>query len=139
MSSTLKISSGQHSDAGIKDTNDDACGVRVPDASLLNTRGVAAVIADGMSGSEAGKEAAEACVRGFLTDYFTTPETWSTEKAGEKILSALNRWLYAQGSYHTGTVAKLSLHIVPEPHEWMLLGAGLSMLGLLYRANRRSR
>ena len=97
MSSTLKISSGQHSDAGIKDSNDDACGVRVPDASLLNTKGIAAVIADGMSGSEAGKQAAEACVRGFLTDYFTTPETWSTETAGEKILSALNRWLYAQG------------------------------------------
>jgi serine/threonine protein phosphatase PrpC len=97
MSSILKISSGQHSDAGIKDSNDDACGVRVPDASLLNTKGIAAVIADGMSGSEAGKQAAEACVRGFLTDYFTTPETWSTETAGEKILSALNRWLYAQG------------------------------------------
>ncbi len=100
MSATLKITSGQHSDAGIKDSNDDACGVRVPDASLLNTKGVAAVIAEGMSGSEAGKEAAEACVRGFLTDYFTTPETWSTEKSGEKILSALNRWLYAQGHHH---------------------------------------
>jgi len=100
MSSTLKISSGKHSEAGIKDSNDDACGVRVPDASLLNTKGIAAVIADGMSGSEAGKEAAEACVRGFLTDYFTTPETWSTEKSGEKILSALNRWLYAQGHHH---------------------------------------
>ncbi|NOR19156.1 MAG: protein kinase, partial [Xanthomonadales bacterium] len=100
MSSTLKISSGQHSDAGIKDSNDDACGVRVPDESLLNTKGIAAVIADGMSGSEAGKQAAEACVRGFLTDYFTTPESWSTETAGEKILSALNRWLYAQGHRH---------------------------------------
>ena len=100
MPSTLKISSGQHSEAGIKTTNDDACGVRVPEASLLNTKGIAAVIADGMSGSEAGKEAAQACVRGFLTDYFTTPESWSTETAGEKILSALNRWLYAQGHHH---------------------------------------
>ncbi|HBE91754.1 MAG TPA: protein kinase, partial [Gammaproteobacteria bacterium] len=100
MSSILKISSGQYSDAGIKDSNDDACGVRVPDPSLLNTKGIAAVIADGMSGSEAGKEAADACVRGFLTDYFTTPESWSTETAGEKILSALNRWLYAQGHHH---------------------------------------
>ena len=100
MSTILKISSGQHSEAGIKDSNDDACGIRVPDVSLLNTKGIAAVIADGMSGSEAGKEAAEACVRGFLTDYFTTPESWSTETAGEKILSALNRWLYAQGHHH---------------------------------------
>ena len=84
MSSTLKITSGQHSEAGIKESNDDVCGVRVPDASLLNTKGIAAVIADGMSGSEAGKEAAQACVSGFLADYFTTPESWSTETAGEK-------------------------------------------------------
>ena len=97
MSSTLKISSGQHSTAGIKDSNDDACGIRVPEAALLNARGVAAVIADGMSGSEAGKIAAEACVSGFLTDYFTTPESWSTETAGAKVLTALNRWLYGQG------------------------------------------
>jgi len=100
MSTALKISSGQYSKAGIKDSSDDACGIRVPDMSLLNTKGIAAVIADGMSGSEAGKEAAEACVRGFLTDYFTTPESWSAETAGEKILSALNRWLYAQGHHH---------------------------------------
>lgn len=97
MSATLKITSGQHSDAGIKESNDDACGIRVPDAALLNTKGVAAVIADGMSGSEAGREAAEACVSGFLTDYFTTPESWSTETSGEKVLTALNRWLYGQG------------------------------------------
>jgi serine/threonine protein phosphatase PrpC len=97
VSATLKITSGQYSNAGIKDSNDDACGIRVPDAALLNTKGVAAVIADGMSGSEAGREAAEACVSGFLTDYFTTPESWSTETSGEKVLTALNRWLYAQG------------------------------------------
>ena len=97
MPSSLKISSGQHSTAGIKESNDDACGIRVPDAALLNTKGIAAVIADGMSGSEAGKEAAEACVSGFLADYFATPESWSTETSGEKVLTALNRWLYGQG------------------------------------------
>ena len=97
MSAILKIASGQHSNAGIKESNDDACGIRVPDAALLNTKGIAAVIADGMSGSEAGKEAAEACVAGFLADYFTTPESWSTETSGEKVLTALNRWLYGQG------------------------------------------
>jgi serine/threonine protein kinase len=100
MPDTLKVFTGQHSEAGIKASNDDACGIRVPDAALLNTRGIAAVIADGMSGSEAGREAAEACVSGFLSDYFSTPETWSTETAGAKVLSALNRWLYAQGHHH---------------------------------------
>jgi serine/threonine protein kinase len=91
MTSTLTIASGQYSTAGVKESNDDACGVRVPDAALLNTKGIA------MSGSEAGKLAAEACVSGFLSDYFSTPESWSTETAGAKVLSALNRWLYGQG------------------------------------------
>jgi len=97
MSSSLTVSCGQYTTAGIKYENDDSCGIRVPDIALLRTRGIAAVIADGMSGSEAGKLAAEACVTGFLADYFTTPESWSTETAGAKVLTALNRWLYGQG------------------------------------------
>ncbi len=97
MSATLKIAAGQYSISGVKESNDDACGIRVPDAALLRTRGLAAVMADGMSGSEAGKAAAEACVSGFLADYFSTPESWSTATAGAKVLSALNRWLYGQG------------------------------------------
>jgi eukaryotic-like serine/threonine-protein kinase len=97
MSTNLKIAAGQYSIPGVKDSNDDACGIRVPDSALLRTRGLAAVIADGMSGSEAGKAAAEACVSGFLADYFSTPESWSTETAGAKVLTALNRWLYGQG------------------------------------------
>jgi serine/threonine protein kinase/serine/threonine protein phosphatase PrpC len=100
MPPTLKIITGQYSSAGIKETNDDACGIRVPTGSLLDTKGVAAVIADGMGGSEGGKEAAESCVQGFLSDYFATPESWSTETAGSRVLSALNRWLYAQGHHH---------------------------------------
>jgi len=109
MATTLKISAGQHSEAGIKDSNDDACGIRITDKAVLTTKGIAAVIADGMSGSEAGKEAAEACVQGFLTDYFTTPDSWSTERAGAKVLSALNRWLYAQGhQFYEGTRAMVT-------------------------------
>ncbi|MEE9493728.1 MAG: bifunctional protein-serine/threonine kinase/phosphatase [Gammaproteobacteria bacterium] len=97
MNNELVVSTGQHSKAGIKQSNDDACGIRLPKPPLLNTKGIAAVIADGMSGSEAGKEAAEACVNGFLSDYYSTPESWSTKNAGTKILGALNQWLYAQG------------------------------------------
>jgi hypothetical protein len=39
--------------------------------------------------------------------------------------------------YYTGTIARLSIRVAPEPHEWMLLSAGIAMLGLLYRVNRR--
>jgi serine/threonine protein phosphatase PrpC len=95
--SSLTIRCGQHSVPGVKDSNDDSCGIRIPDPALLRTRGVAAVIADGVSSSEAGKLASDSCVTGFLADYFSTPESWSTETAGAKVLTALNRWLYGQG------------------------------------------
>jgi hypothetical protein len=53
----------------------------------------------------------------------------------------LTRWIYKGGTkaYFTAGIGIMQLRVAPEPHEWMLLGAGLSMLGLLYRANRRSR
>jgi serine/threonine protein phosphatase PrpC len=114
MASTLKIAAGQYSTAGIKPSNEDACGIRMPEASLRNARGVVAVIADGMSGSEAGREAAEACVTGFLTDFYSTPESWSTETAGEKVLTALNRWLCAQGQreYQTNRALVTTLSVL---------------------------
>ena len=46
---TLTVTSAQSSEAGVKPANDDACGVRVPEAELLTTKGVAAVIAEGKS------------------------------------------------------------------------------------------
>ena len=99
----LSVIAGQHSEAGIKESNDDSCGIRIPDGPLLTAKGIAAVIADGMSGSEAGREAADACVQGFLSDYFSTPDSWTVETSGEKILGALNRWLYSQGHQQYGT------------------------------------
>ncbi len=93
---SLEIRAGQFSDAGVKAGNDDAIGIRVPDEPLLATKGVAAVISDGVSSSEGGREAAEACVRGFLTDYYSTPESWTVKTSGQRILGALNRWLYSQ-------------------------------------------
>jgi len=99
----LSVIAGQHSEAGIKESNDDSCGIRIPDGPSLTAKGIAAVIADGMSGSEAGREAADACVQGFLSDYFSTPDSWTVETSGEKILAALNRWLYSQGHQQYGT------------------------------------
>lgn len=97
MSTSLQIKSSYYSIAGIKEQNEDACGVMVPDEPLLTTKGIALVVADGMSASDDGKQASEGCVKSFLSDYFSTPETWSVKNSGQKILSALNRWLHGQG------------------------------------------
>ncbi len=99
----LIVSSGQCSEAGAKEANEDACGIRVAEGGLLVSKGVAVVIADGVSASEAGKEASHACVQGFLTDYFSTPDTWSVKKSGQKVLGALNHWLHGQGTQLYGT------------------------------------
>lgn len=97
MSKSLQINSAHHSIAGIKARNEDSCGVVVPDEPLLTTKGIAVVVADGMSASDDGKQASEGCVKSFLSDYFSTPETWSVKSSGQKILAALNRWLHGQG------------------------------------------
>ncbi len=51
----------------------------------------------------------------------------------------LTRWVWQHGNYETGSIGQLRINFLPEPQEWLMLVAGLSMLGLLYRSNRRSR
>ncbi len=95
--SALKIEAGMSSDAGPNEQNDDCLGVRVPEGVELGTKGVAAVIADGVSAAEHGKQAAEICVQGFLNDYYDAPEAWTVATCGNKVLHSLNRWLYGLG------------------------------------------
>ena len=94
--SEIAISVGQHSIAGRKSRNDDSYGVLLPEKALLATKGVAIAIADGMSSSEAAKEASETCVRSFLDDYFATPPSWTVKTSVERVLSAANRWMQSQ-------------------------------------------
>ena len=94
---TLKVSIGVYSDKGVKADNEDCYGVQIPDEPQLTHKGIAAVIADGMSGSDAGQLASHCCVTSFLSDYYSTPDSWTVKNAGQKILSATNSWLYSQG------------------------------------------
>ena len=93
----LSISIGSASDKGIKEDNEDFFGALIPEGAPLIHKGICMAIADGMSGCEAGKEASHCCIRSFLSDYYSTPDSWSVKKAGQKILSATNSWLYSQG------------------------------------------
>jgi len=96
LASQLEVTAAQATEAGLKAQNEDCIGLRIPDQHLLTMKGITAVIADGVSAAEAGKEASETCVRNFISDYYTTPDAWSVKTAGQKILDALNRWLYSQ-------------------------------------------
>lgn len=116
MKKTLTIESAQQCLAGGKEENQDACGVRVAEGQQLQTKGIAIAIADGMSGSDAGREASQACVQGFLNDYFSTPETWTVHTSAQKIISALNHWLHGNGQRkyqsHKGMVTTLSAMVL---------------------------
>lgn len=96
----IKVQLGQATHTGPKDRNEDALGARIPTGSQLATKGITAVIADGVSAASAAKEASESAVLNFLTDYYETPEPWEVKTAGHRVLSALNRWLFSQSLGH---------------------------------------
>ena len=88
----LKISVGQHTDKGRKETNQDFHGVYIPEETLLSSKGLAIALADGISSSDVSQVASEAAVTGFLADYFCTAETWSVKKSAQRVLmTATNR------------------------------------------------
>ncbi len=58
---------------------------------------VIAAIADGIGGAKGGRTAAETAVRGFLDGFCDLPETMEVQRAGARIISALNGWINTQG------------------------------------------
>ena len=94
LSSHLAIDFAQRSDAGRKAENQDTLGARLPDDSLLTSKGIAMAVADGVSSSTAAREASQAAITGFLTDYYATPDTWSTPHSAAQVIQSLNRSLW---------------------------------------------
>ena len=92
----LRVSIGQHSDCGRKDANQDFHGALIPGPPLLGLKGIALAVADGISSSDVGAVASESAVKGFLTDYYCTPEAWSVKTSAQRVIAATNSWLHAQ-------------------------------------------
>ena len=110
--SSLRVRVGQCSECGVKPHNQDAVAVRLPAGEPLRTKGLVAALADGLSSAEAGREAAEACVLGFINDYYATPSLWSVPRSAQRVLEALNRWLCRRtlaGEDHLCTLSVLIL------------------------------
>jgi len=96
MSSQLRVSIGQYSDKGRKQTNQDFHGVLIPNEPLLTSKGIAIALADGISSSEVSQIASEASVKGFLEDYFCTSDAWTVKTSAQRVLTATNSWLHSQ-------------------------------------------
>ncbi len=92
----LKISIGQHSDKGRKEINQDFHGALIPKEPLLSLKGIAIVLADGISSSNVSQIASESAVKGFLTDYYCTSDAWSVKTSAQRVIAATNSWLHAQ-------------------------------------------
>lgn len=93
----LHIHAGQASEKGVKAANEDAIGIRIPSGLMLTTKGIVTVISDGVSTAEGGAQASAISVSNFINDYYSTPDTWSVQTSSNKVLTALNRWLYGLG------------------------------------------
>jgi len=143
MSWRFETSYGQATNAGVKPRNEDSLGIRIPsDSNQLTGKGIAAVIADGVSAAEAAREAADLCVLGFLNDYYSTPEPWQVKTAGQRVITALNRWLFAEGQSFRdegrGFVCAMSALVVKGPQAhlfhvgdtriWLIRDGRLSLL-----------
>ncbi len=121
-SSHLAVSFSHATHAGQRERNEDCFGVVTPDDEQLTTKGIAFAIADGVSGHDGGREAAEYTVRGALADYYSTPETWEIPFALDRVLTALNRWLHAEAHRHDnfqGMASTLSMLILRGNRYWL--------------------
>jgi serine/threonine protein phosphatase PrpC len=96
MARDLRISLGQHSERGRKESNQDFHGAMIPHQPLLGTKGIAVALADGISSSPVSRVAAESAVKGFLTDYYCTSDAWSVKTSAQRVIDATNSWLHSQ-------------------------------------------
>ena len=94
----LAVTVGHATATGKRARNEDFVGMVTPAASELASKGLIAAIADGVSGNDGGREAAEYSVRGLLSDYYATPDTWPVTQALDRVLQATNSWVQRQGA-----------------------------------------
>ena len=126
----LTLEFGYASESGPREQNEDYGGYVTPDAALAATKGVLAVVADGVSGGHHGREAAETSVRTLLADFYATPETWEIPHAFATVLSAINRWLTGQTASHhqPGGMATTLTALVLRGHRYHYAHVGDSRL-----------
>ena len=95
--SGLRASVGFSSKTGPREANEDFAGALLGAELAEPRQEVIAAIADGIGGAKGGRIAAEIAVRGFLDGFCDLPETMEAQRAGAKIVSALNAWINSMG------------------------------------------
>lgn len=112
---SLTVSIGQGSAIGQRARNEDFHGAAAPMDQQLATKGILLAVADGVGGNAGGREASEMTVRGVLSDYYATPETWSVADSLNKVLAPLNTWVRSHAARQrdmAGMATTLSLIVL---------------------------
>lgn len=91
-----RVTLGQHSLPKPGGINQDFHGAMLPTGHARAARGIALAVADGIGSSRVSQVASSAAVRGFLEDYYATPDAWPVRRAAQRVLAATNAWLHAQ-------------------------------------------
>ncbi|WP_445158872.1 protein kinase domain-containing protein [Halomonas sp. E14] len=74
--------------------------LRIPEQpGQLVAKGACALISDTSSRNAIAKQAGDLSVRGFLADYFSTPDHWDVKTSATRVLRALNGWCYSQSTF----------------------------------------
>jgi len=93
----VRASVGFASQTGRRKHNEDFAGALIGAELPEPRQEVVAAIADGIGGAKGGRIAAETAVRGFLDGFCDLPETMEVQRAGARIVSALNGWINSMG------------------------------------------
>ena len=93
----VKAIVGFASKTGPRPRNEDFAGALIGWELPEPRQEVVAAIADGIGGAKGGRTAAETAVRGFLDGFCDLPETMEVQRAGARIVSALNGWINSMG------------------------------------------
>jgi serine/threonine protein phosphatase PrpC len=97
----LQTRIGYVSATGRRKANDDFVAALAGNGGFRGVSDTLAVIADGVGGGVGGREAAETTARGFIDAYYSLPGTLGVDRAAARALSAMNRWVHAQGRQDT--------------------------------------
>ncbi|NMN05327.1 MULTISPECIES: bifunctional protein-serine/threonine kinase/phosphatase [unclassified Novosphingobium] len=82
---------------GPRPENQDFAAAWLGSESERRRHGLAAALADGVSGGKAGRVAAELAVASFFDGFYAQPATIGVAVAAERVLRPYNRWLAAMG------------------------------------------
>ena len=100
--SSLSLTYGQAFVAPDLHRHRSSMSVQIPQGEQLFSKGGCALISDSTWRNSIAKQAGDLSVRGFLADYYSTPDHWDVKTSATRVLRALNSWCHSQSGYIEG-------------------------------------